>query len=308
MSTIDKVKLYPFSPLKLLHETRKLTAAQAKFFVALMCLYFERYGNLEFYNVDGSADENAAAYAPYCGVTKKTFIKMINALEAAGVIDVNESGYIDPIIAKEIQDAVDAGTYRVNGYGEFETAVPQVPVAPVATFSQEEAEAAKAAGTFRAEPQTCKDNQGSDEPNNKQDGALTPISKEREEEIKQVNAQAKEYARAIGKDDDFFNDEKTYNDPPSVRRAKFLNVVNMKRSEVLENLAKLNHSLPDVEIAAQIEEAIMAYIGTHHNYDFAICDLKLEQRELTYAKRAEADAYWDKVSKRSKRAARQVNA
>jgi len=121
MSNIDKVKLYPFSPLKLLHETRKLTASQAKFFVALICLYFERYGDLEWYGAEGAEEKSAASYAPYCGVTKRTFIKMIDALQMAGVVYINDRGCITPVFAEEIQEAVNEGmSLRDNQDGTYE--------------------------------------------------------------------------------------------------------------------------------------------------------------------------------------------
>jgi len=155
MNAIDKVTLYPFSPLKLLHETRKLTASQAKFFVALMCLYFERDGWLYYRDQDGRiVEEMAAQYAPYCGVTKKTFMKMIDALESVGVVVPNTSGGIEPVFAEEIHQATKEGTHRVNTVGGFEE------VDPTALIAAKEGEgvAAVADATFQEEPEARGDN------------------------------------------------------------------------------------------------------------------------------------------------------
>jgi len=160
MSKIDKVELFPFSPLKLLHETRKLTAAQAKFLVALMCLYFERGGSLEW--LSGREEEKKAAlYAPYCGVTKKTFIKMIDALEDAGVIYLNDCGQIVPKFADEIRQAVKDGTHQILNCDETDAGVKvkavaeaiapraQKPVAAPVTQEAREGVAAEAEARFQ---------------------------------------------------------------------------------------------------------------------------------------------------------------
>jgi len=141
MSSIDKVELYPFSPLKLLHETRKMTAAQAKFFVALMCLFFEKFGFIEYLHTyelekdDEAKEKNAALHAPYCGVTKKTFMKMIDALHAAEVIRYTEDGCIEPKIAEEIRDAfLIKQTHMIMTYDDLaarEEAVAKAAVAKV---------------------------------------------------------------------------------------------------------------------------------------------------------------------------------
>jgi|GEM_PF-4704749 len=151
MSNIDKVKLYPFSPLKLLHETRKLTASQAKFFVALICLYFEQYGDLEWYGGEGAEEKNAASYAPYCGVTKRTFIKMIDALQMAGVVYINDRGCITPVFAQEIQEAVNEGmSLRDNQDGTYE------PI-NTAVAKKEEGVAAVADDMFHGEGSEIRD-------------------------------------------------------------------------------------------------------------------------------------------------------
>jgi len=144
MSKIDKVELFPFSPLKLLHETRKLTAAQAKFFVALMCLYFERGGLLEW--LDGGGEEkNAALYAPYCGVTKKTFIKMIGVLQDSRSAYLDDRGRIVLKFADEIKQAVKDGTHQILTCDETDAGVKVKALAVAQAPATQEAKGGVAA-------------------------------------------------------------------------------------------------------------------------------------------------------------------
>jgi len=231
MSNIDKVQLYPFSPLKLLHETRKLTASQAKFFVALMCLYFERYGDLDWYcygsgaqsGADGAEEKNAAHYAPYCGVTKRTFIKMIDALQTAGVVYINDRGCITPIIAEEIQEAVNEGmNLRNNQDGTYDI------IAPVAAQTKEvEGVAAIADDMFRS---------GSMASDNRSEASKANFSLKAEREEKLAAQALREETKAV---------------PPILEEDT--RPMETRRADISRKIAKLPH-LVEAELTKQEEE------------------------------------------------------